>query len=105
LEGNGEIKSPVMKSSYFFFALLIALMLVTECTTPGLPYEVLNDYMFVQQEVRRNDSTAWELVWEDDFDRNALDTTHWSKIGLYTSERLLEKTEILTTSGRFWLTI
>jgi beta-glucanase (GH16 family) len=53
------------------------------------PYEVENNYMFVQVEERRNDSTEWELVWEDDFDDNSLDTSHWTKIGLLTSERLL----------------
>jgi len=49
------------------------------------PYDLFDGYMFVQTEDRRNDSTDWELVWEDEFDQKELDTTHWTRIGLFTS--------------------
>jgi len=58
--------------------------------------------MFIQKEERRNDSTEWELVWEDDFDKASLDTTHWTKIGLYTSERLLKNNPDVKTDRNAW---
>lgn len=94
-----------MKSSHVFFALLIVLMLFSGCTTSRSPYEVVDDYMFIQKEDRRNDSTLWELVWEDEFDQGVLDTTYWSKIGLYTSERLLENFPDLRTDKNAWRSI
>lgn len=64
---------------------MVITLLFAFCTNPKLPYEVVDGYMFVQVEERRNDSTEWELVWEDEFDQHELDTTHWTRIGLFTS--------------------
>ena len=67
----------------------LLVLLSIACSKPNVPYEIIDGHTFVQKNERRNDSTEWKLVWEDEFDRKSLDTTHWSKIGLYTSERLL----------------
>ncbi len=67
-----------------------------------IPFEVEDGYIFVQKEKRRNDSTDWKIVWEDEFDKGSLDTTHWSKIGLYTSERLLKNFPAVKTDKNAW---
>ncbi|MCL6267193.1 glycoside hydrolase family 16 protein [Flagellimonas myxillae] len=51
------------------------------------PYVLSEGYMYVQKEERRNDATEWELVWEDNFDLDTLDTDTWSRIGLFTSSK------------------
>ena len=68
----------------FIFGLLIALIFFN-CSPPSALYEIEDGYMFVQKEERRNDSTEWKLVWEDEFDKGILDTTHWTRLGLFTS--------------------
>lgn len=60
-------------------------LILTGCSTNELPYDMKDGYLFVQKEERRNDSTRWELVWEDQFDKRTLDTTRWTRIGLFTS--------------------
>lgn len=60
-------------------------LILTGCSTNELPYDMKDGYLFVQKEERRNDSTRWELVWEDQFDKGTLDTTRWTRIGLFTS--------------------
>ncbi len=44
-------------------------------------------YIFIQKPERRNEQTNWELVWEDNFNKGYLDTTHWSKIGLFSTPK------------------
>lgn len=65
-----------------FTALII---MFTSCDTK--PYVLTEGYMYVQKEERRNDATEWELVWEDNFDLDTLDTDTWSRIGLFTSSK------------------
>ncbi|MCK5820469.1 MAG: glycoside hydrolase family 16 protein [Bacteroidales bacterium] len=67
--------------------LIVAIILSHALSSCSLnePYDLIDDYMFIQKEDRRNDSTDWELVWEDEFDHKELDTTHWTRIGLFTS--------------------
>ncbi|MBK6284127.1 MAG: hypothetical protein IPF54_17105 [Draconibacterium sp.] len=48
------------------------------CKQEKLHYKNVDNYMFVQNEERRNDSTEWQLVWEDNFSMGFLDTTHWT---------------------------
>ena len=67
--------------------LIIGLLAIYSCSSKQKPYVTLNENCYVQIEERRNDSTEWELVLEDQFDKGELDTTHWSRIGLYSSER------------------
>jgi len=47
----------------------------------------------------------WELIWEDEFDQGTLDTIRWSKIGLYTSERLLSNFPEAKTNRNAWRNI
>ena len=74
-----------MKSCKIIIAALVAALIIASCSTPDKPYIVADGYMYVQKEARRNDSTEWELVWEDEFDQGSLDTSHWTRIGLFTS--------------------
>jgi len=67
--------------------IIISILALVSCSTNKLPYVITDDNYYVQKEERRNDSTNWELVWEDQFDKGELDTTKWSRIGLYTSDR------------------
>lgn len=67
-----------------FFTVFIMILVLFRCS-PLTPYDVVDGYMFVQKEDRRNDSIEWKLVWEDQFDQGVLDTTHWTRIGLFTS--------------------
>lgn len=91
-----------MKSTVYLFFAVFAFMVITSCSSPDLPYEVADEYMFVQKEERRNDSVQWKLVWKDEFDQGKLDTSHWSKIGLYTSERLLTNFPDVKTDQYAW---
>ena len=67
-----------MKTFTFLISGFLALLVVSSCTKPNRPYEVVDGYMFVQKEERRNDNTDWELVWEDEFNKGTLDTSHWT---------------------------
>lgn len=80
----------------------LLVIIVMACSKPDAPYEIIDDHTFVQKNERRNDSTAWKLVWEDEFDGASLDTTRWSKIGLYTSERLLANFPKVKTDKNAW---
>jgi beta-glucanase (GH16 family) len=44
-------------------------------------------YIFIQKSERRNDQTKWELVWEENYNKGYLDTTYWSKIGLFSTPK------------------
>lgn len=50
-------------------------------------YKIVDGYIYVQKENRRNESTKWELVWEDNFNKGTLDSNHWSRIDLFTSPK------------------
>jgi hypothetical protein len=67
-------------------AILFCLV-ETGCRFDSKPYELSEGYIFVQKEDRRNDSTGWELVWEENFNTGSLDTTRWSRIGLFTTPK------------------
>ena len=83
-----------------FFLILVAAGIISFNTASG-PYTVEGN-TFIQAEKRRNDSTSWELGWEDQFDQGRLDTSKWSKIGLYTSERLIENFPKVKTDKNAW---
>ena len=83
-----------------FFLILVAAGIISFNTASG-PYTVEGN-TFIQAEKRRNDSTSWELVWEDQFDQGRLDTSKWSKIGLYTSERFVENFPKVKTDKNAW---
>lgn len=91
-----------MLKNYFKNIIVSVLVLFNACVNDNKPYVIQDEYMFVQKEERRNDSIDWELVWEDNFDTGILDTVHWSKIGLYTSERLLTNFPEVKTDKNAW---
>jgi hypothetical protein len=67
-------------------AILLCLV-VAGCRFDNKPYELREGYILVQNEDRRNESTGWELVWEENFNTGSLDTTRWSRIGLFTTPK------------------
>ena len=75
-----------MKIHAFIFVGLITTFLLMKCSKPRAHFEIVDGYMYIQKEERRNDSTEKELVWEDEFDKSVLDTCYWTKIGRYTSD-------------------
>jgi len=74
-----------MKTYKLVITGFLAVLILSGCSKMNKPYKIVGDYIFVQKEDRRNDKTEWELVWEDEFDQGILDTTHWTRLGLFTS--------------------
>lgn len=67
---------------------IIAILNLASCAQPDLkPYTLKDDYIYIQNNERRNDAVEWELVWEDNFDKNALDTNYWERIGLFETPK------------------
>jgi len=67
--------------------VILALTLLVVISCDNKPYELKDGYMYVQKEERRNQTTDWQLVWEDDFTTGSLDTTTWSRIGLFETPK------------------
>ena len=76
-----------MKVKILLILTVVAVTAIAACTNNSKPYELSDGYMYVQKEERRNESVNWELVWEDDFDKGVLDTTIWTRIGLFESPK------------------
>jgi len=76
-----------MKVKMHFVLIVITAFAVTGCSSYSKPYDLTDGYMLVQKEERRNDQADWRLVWEDDFDKGSLDTTIWTRIGLFESPK------------------
>ncbi len=93
-----------MKMNKFSLLIVSAAFLVTGCSSDSKPYEILDNYMYVQKEDRRNDSVSWTLVWEDNFDKGSLDTSIWTRIGLFESPQWkipVEKWREITNCFRY----
>ncbi len=75
-----EIKKILLLTSFAAMVILIA-----SCETK--PYVLTDDYIYIQKKERRNESTDWQLVWEDDFNIDSLNTDTWSRIGLFESPK------------------
>jgi len=71
------------KNRFILLAIMGGIIAFGSCDRS--PYKIVDNYIYVQREDRRNDSTEWALVWEDQFDKGYLDTTRWTRIGLFTS--------------------
>jgi len=69
----------------YLFAPFLIIWLLASCQQKNEPYDLADGYIYVQSEERRNDSTRWILVWEEQFNEESLDTSRWSRIGLFTS--------------------
>lgn len=62
-----------------------ALLFLFSCEKK--PFTLTENYIYVQNEERRNESTNLELVWEESFETGTLDTLTWSRIGLFTTDK------------------
>lgn len=60
----------------FLQIICYGLILFSSCTTLRLTKD--NQYIYLQKEGREN--KKWKLVWEDDFNGAAIDSSKWSKI-------------------------
>jgi beta-glucanase (GH16 family) len=67
--------------------ILFGVFILNSCSSDREPYKLVDGYIYVQKEDRRNESTEWKLVWQDDFKKGSLDTTIWSRIGLFTTPK------------------
>lgn len=75
-----------MKPNFKYFLLAgLGILLLSSCHQQ--PYEVRDGYMYVQRPERRNAQTEWKLVWSDEFTKKQLDTTVWSRIGLFDTPK------------------
>lgn len=65
--------------------VIILLGIINGFILPKKYYKKVDGYIFIQNKDRRNESTKWELVWEENFNSGSLDTNKWSLIDLFTS--------------------
>lgn len=70
-----------------YIPAIFTLFVILTVSCDNKVYELKDGYMFIQNEERRNESTEWQLVWEDDFKSNSLDTSVWSRIGLFETPK------------------
>jgi len=76
-----------MKLKKRSFLVLLAVIDIVICSCDNNPFKVEDGYIYVQEKGRRNDTVHWQMIWEDDFDKGTLDTTVWSRIGLFESAK------------------
>jgi beta-glucanase (GH16 family) len=62
-------------------------MRVIDESIKALQLQKNDAYIFIQKPERRKDEAKWELVWEEHFNKGYLDTTYWSKIGLFSTPK------------------
>ncbi len=62
-----------MKLKVLLFAVIIAF---ASCSQQ--PNTIVESYLYIQNENR--DKQDWQIIWEDHFDNNTLDTSKWSLI-------------------------
>lgn len=74
-----------IKKLFLLTPFLAMVILIASCDKK--PYILTDDYMYIQKKERRNESTEWQLVWEDNFNIDSLDTSTWSRIGLFESSK------------------
>ncbi len=73
-----------MRIPYLLFTVMI-LAAIFSCRRK--PYDLRDGYIYVQNAERRNESTEWKLVWEDDFSKGKLDNSVWTRIGLFETPK------------------
>ena len=76
-----------MKINKLFGQVLFSVIIIALYSCDKKPYDLRDGYIYIQKEERRNESTEWQLVWEDDFNKGTLDTSIWSRIGLFESPK------------------
>ena len=58
--------------------VLSSLLICSFLSCKVHPYSISENYMYAQKPNRENKN--WKLVWEDNFDGSALDSTKWTKV-------------------------
>ncbi len=76
-----------MNKNIFGLTALAVFVIFSSNIVYNKYYKIIDGYIYVQKENRRNESTKWELVWEDNFNKGSLDTNRWSRIDLFTSPK------------------
>lgn len=76
-----------MKLNGILVLVILSAIIFSGCASINRPYRLIDGYMYVQKEKRRNNPEDWKLVWEDNFDEGHLDTSQWNRIGLFTSPK------------------
>lgn len=66
----------------FIFLTILFVAFLTGCDNK--PYTLENGYIYIQKEGRETIPESWELVWQDEFNNETLDTTIWTKIDRWT---------------------
>jgi len=76
-----------MKENRIHILIILIVLILPGCSSDKAPFKLVDGYMYIQNENRRNDSTEWKMVWQDDFTGSSLDTNTWSRIDLFTSPK------------------
>lgn len=76
-----------MKYKKYFLQVLAVSVVTFIISCEKKPYVISEGYMYIQKEERRNESTKWQLVWEENFDKDSLNTNIWSRIGLFETPK------------------
>ena len=76
-----------MSNKIALLSIFFALLFISSTVIYKKHYKLVDGYILVQKESRRNESTQWQLVWEEEFNKNTLDTNRWSRIDLFTSPK------------------
>lgn len=65
-----------------YIFVFIVILSFSSCNNK--PYDLIDGYIYIQKESRQSSSKEWELVWQDEFNANELDTSFWTKINRWT---------------------
>ena len=76
-----------MSNKIALLSIFFALLFISSTVIYKKHYKLVDGYILVQKESRRNESTQWQIVWEEEFNKNTLDTNRWSRIDLFTSPK------------------
>lgn len=77
----------VMKRRATYCLISLASIMLLGSITYETYYNKVEGYIYIQKKGRRNASTKWQLVWEENFNSGQLDTNRWSRIDLFTSPK------------------
>lgn len=65
-----------MKTSVCF--IILSALILTSCDLS--PYKLVDNYIYIQKKSRHHHQKDWQVVWEDHFDGNSIDTSKWTRI-------------------------
>ena len=75
-----------IKTGILYGAAFLILLSAISCNNKSntVPYNLVDDYIYVQKDDRQNVPDKWEIIWQDEFNATSLDTTKWTKIDRFT---------------------